>query len=158
MGSAILSALHLLALAIGLPAVVLRARALRAVSEAASSGSSDLAAVRRVLAADTWWGIAALLWLLTGPARAFGPMEKGTAFYLASPLFYVKLGLFALIFAIEIAPMATFIRWRMALGRGAAPATGAARLFATLSWIEAVLVVAIVFVAAFMARGFGLAR
>ena len=158
MGSAILSALHLLALAIGLPAVVLRARALRDVSEAGERGTAEPAAVRRVLAADAWWGIAAVLWLLTGPARAFGPMEKGTAYYLASPLFYLKLGLFALIFAIEIAPMATFIRWRMGLGRAVSPDPGPARFFAALSWAEAALVVAIVFVAAFMARGFGIER
>jgi len=155
MAPAILSALHLLALAIGLPAVVMRARALRAISDAAERGAAEPATVRRVLAADTCWGIAAVLWLLTGPARAFGPMEKGTAFYLASPLFYLKLGLFALIFAIEIAPMATLIRWRMALGRGASPDPGPARFFAAVSWTEAALVVAIVFVAAFMARGFG---
>ena len=148
--AAILSALHLLALAIGLPAVVLRARALRA--------APDPAAVRRALDADTAWGIAAVLWLLTGPARAFGPFEKGAAFYLSSPLFYAKIGLFLAVFVIEIAPMATLIRWRMALRRGESPDLGAAPLFATLSWIEAALVVTIVFVAAFMARGFGLAR
>jgi putative membrane protein len=147
--SAILSALHLLALAIGLPAVVLRARAL--------AEADDPAALRRALTADSWWGIAAVLWLVTGPARAFGPFEKGTAFYLSSPLFYAKLGLFLSIFLLEIVPMATLIRWRMALGRGESPDLGAARLFATLSWIEAALVVTIVFVAAFMARGVGLA-
>jgi putative membrane protein len=148
--AALLSALHLLALAIGLPAVVMRARALRS--------APDPAAVRRALSADSAWGIAALLWLLTGPARAFGPFEKGAAFYLSSPLFHVKIGLFLAIFGIELVPMATFIRWRMALGRGEVPDPSAARLFATLSWIEAALVVVIVFVAAFMARGFGLPR
>jgi putative membrane protein len=146
--SALLSALHLLALAIGLPAVVLRAHALR--------GAPEPSAVRRALNADSLWGIAALLWLTTGPARAFGPFEKGAAFYLSSPLFFVKLGLFAAIFALEVVPMATFIRWRMALGSGETPDTSAARRFATLSWIEAALVVTIVFVAAFMARGLGL--
>jgi putative membrane protein len=147
--AALLSAFHLLALAIGLPAVVLRALALR---EAA-----DPAALRRAFAADSAWGIAALLWLATGPARAFGPFEKGAAFYLSSPLFYVKLGLFLAVFVLEIAPMAGLIRWRMALGRGDSPDLGAAPLFATLSWIEAAIVVAIVFIAAFMARGVGLA-
>jgi len=146
--SALLSALHLLALAIGLPAVVLRALAL--------GHAPEPSAVRRALNADSLWGIAALLWLATGPARVFGPFEKGAAFYLSSPLFFVKVWLFVAIFAIELAPMATFIRWRMALGGGQAPDTSAARLFATLSWIEAALVVTIVFVAAFMARGIGL--
>ena len=148
--AAILSALHLLALAIGLPAVVLRALALRE--------ASDPTALRRVFAADAAWGFAALLWLATGPVRAFGPFEKGATFYLSSPLFHAKLGLFLAVFALEIAPMAGLIRWRMALGRGESPDVGAARLFGILSWIEAALVVAIVFVAAFMARGFGLAH
>ena len=146
--AAVLSAVHLLALAIGLPAVVLRAHALRS--------ASDSATLRRALAADAAWGIAALLWIVTGPARAFGPIEKGTAFYLSSHLFYVKLGLFIAIFLIEIAPMVALIRWRMALRRGAAPNLNRAPLYATLSWIEAALVVAIVFVASFMARGFAL--
>ena len=154
--AAVMSALHLLALAIGLPAVVLRAIALREASAAATPAQSSTAALRRAFAADTWWGIAALLWLLTGPARAFGPMEKGTAFYVASSLFAVKVALFVLIVAVEVVPMAGFIRWRMALRRGESPDLGAAPLFATLSWIEAVLVVAIVFTASFMARGFGL--
>ena len=148
--AALLSAIHLLALAIGLPAVVLRAVALRE--------ASDPAALRRALIADGAWGFAALLWLATGPARAFGPFEKGSAFYLSSPLFYVKLGLFLAIFLLEIAPMVGLIRWRMALGRGGSPDLGAAPLYATLSWVEAGLVVTIVFVASFMARGFGLAR
>jgi putative membrane protein len=146
--AALLSAFHLLALGIGLPAVVLRAAALHR--------AADPAALRRAFAADSAWGIAALLWLATGPLRAFGPFEKGAAFYLSSPLFYVKLGLFLSVFVLEIAPMAGLIRWRMALGRGDSLDLRAAPLFATLSWIEAAIVVTIVFVAAFMARGVGI--
>ena len=145
--SAILSSLHLLALAIGLPAIVVRARAL--------AGTLDDAGIRRVLAADTWWGIAALLWITTGPGRAFGPLEKGTVFYLSSPLFWVKLGLFFAVFLLELLPLIGLIRWRMALRGGQMPDLGEARTYAVLSRIEAVLVVAIVFVASFMARGFG---
>ena len=154
--AAVMSALHLLALAIGLPAVVLRALALREASARATTAPSSTAALRRAFAADSWWGIAALLGLLTGPARAFGPMEKGTAFYVASPLFAAKMALFLLVFALEIAPMVGLIRWRMALRRGHSPNLGAAPLYATLSWIEAAVVVLIVFTASFMARGFGL--
>jgi len=146
--SAIVSALHLLALALGLPAIVLRARALR--------GTLDGAGVKRVLAADNAWGIAAILWLTTGPARAFGPLEKGSAYYLSSPLFFLKISLVLAVFILEIAPMVGFIRWRMALGRGAQPDVSKAGLYARLSTIEAVLIVVIVFVAAFMARGFGM--
>ena len=55
MSSAILSALHVLALGLGLPAVFFRGRALRAVQ-------TDPAAVPKVLSADSAWGVAALLW------------------------------------------------------------------------------------------------
>ena len=111
--SALLSALHLLALAIGLPAIVLRARGLR--------GPLDLAGIRGVLRADSFWGLAAFLWLATGPLRAFGPLEKGPGFYLQSNLFFFKMGLFLLIFALEILPMVAFIGWRRTLARGQTP-------------------------------------
>jgi putative membrane protein len=145
--AAILSALHLLALGIGLPAIFARTRALK--------GPLDADGLRRVFAVDSWWGFAALLWLATGPLRAFGPFEKGSAFYLHTWLFHLKLGLFLLIFALEITPMVGLIRWRMALTRGETPDLSAAPLYRMLSHVEMGLVVVIVFVAAFMARGFG---
>ena len=145
--SAIVSALHLLALAIGLPAVYLRGRALR--------GRLDAAGLRSLFAADTVWGVAALLWLATGLLRAFGGLEKGTAYYLASRLFWAKMALFVLILLLELPPMLAFIRWRTQLRRGQAPDTSRARAFYILNHIEMAIVVLMVFVAAFMARGFG---
>ncbi|HEU4369149.1 MAG TPA: DUF2214 family protein [Methylomirabilota bacterium] len=147
MVSAIVSALHVLALALGLSGVFLRGRSLK--------GTPDRQELHRLFAADTVWGIAALLWLVTGLLRAFAGLEKGTAFYLASPLFWLKLGLFLLVVALEIRPMVTFMRWRMALSRGTMPDTSAARALYLLNHIELALVVVIVFIAAFMARGFG---
>ena len=145
--SAIVSALHLLALAIGLPAVYLRGRALK--------GQLDADGFRRLFGADTLWGIAALLWLATGLLRAFGGLEKGTAFYVSSRLFWAKMALFGLIALLEIAPMLAFIRWRIQLKRGQAPDTSRAPAFYLVNHIEMALVVLMVFVAAFMARGFG---
>jgi putative membrane protein len=144
---AVVSALHLLALAIGLPSVFLRGRALR--------GRLNSEGLRRLFAADSVWGIAAVLWIATGLLRAFGGLEKGTQFYLGSTLFWVKLGLFVLVVTLEIWPMLTFIRWRMQLGRGQTPDTSRAHAFYVLTHIEMALVVVIVFVASFMARGFG---
>ena len=135
MVSAVVSALHLLALALGLPAVFLRGRALKA--------PLDRDGLRRLFAADTVWGLAAALWLVTGLLRAFAGLEKGMAFYLGSSI------------VLEIRPMVTLIRWRRALGRGTAPDTSSAPVLYTLNHIELALVVVIVFVAAFMARGFG---
>lgn len=146
--SAIVSALHVLALALGLPSVFLRGRALK--------GPLDAGGLRRLFAADNVWGIAALLWIVTGLLRAFGGLEKGTEFYLRSTLFWTKLGLLALVFALEVWPMLTFIRWRGQLRRGQAPATSRAPTFYLINHIEMGLLVVIVFVASFMARGFRL--
>ena len=145
--AAVVSALHVLALALGLPAVYLRGRALR--------GPLDTEGLRRLFAADTVWGIAAVLWLLTGLLRAFGGLEKGSAFYLGSRSFWLKMALFVLIVALEIRPMVTFMRWRAGLRRGLPPDTSGARGLYRVNHIEMALVVLMVFVAAFMARGFG---
>jgi putative membrane protein len=145
--SAFVSSLHLLALALGLPAVFLRGRALK--------GSLDADGLRRLLAADNVWGLAAVLWITTGLLRAFGGLEKGTEFYLRSPLFWVKMGLFAIVLLLEIRPMVTFIRWRVQLGRGQSVDTSAARSLYTINHIELAIVVVMVFVASLMARGIG---
>jgi putative membrane protein len=144
--AAIVSALHVLALAIGLPAVFLRGRALR--------GRLDPDGLGRLFAADSAWGLAALLWVTTGLLRAFAGLEKGTAFYLASSLFWAKLALFVLIILLEVWPMVTFIRWRVVLRSGRAPDTSSTAALYVINHVELVLVVVIVFVASFMARGY----
>jgi len=144
--SAIVSSLHLFALALGLPAVTLRGRALR--------GPLDETGLRRLFAADTVWGMAAALWLVTGLLRAFGALEKGTAFYLGSTLFWTKMALFLTVVVLEIWPMMTFMGWRRARREGHRPdTTGVGRLY-LVNHVEMVLIVLIVFIASFMARGF----
>ena len=145
--SAVVSSLHLLALAMGLPAVFLRGRALK--------GSLDAEGLRRLLAADSVWGLAAILWIATGLLRAFGGLEKGTEFYLRSPLFWTKMALFLVVLLLEIRPMTTFIGWRVRLGRGEAIDTSTARVLYTLNHVELAIVVVMVFVASLMARGVG---
>jgi len=148
MTSAILSALHILALALGLPSVYLRGRALK--------GPLDRDGCRRLLAADTVWGLAAALWIVTGLLRAFGGLEKGSQFYLQSPLFWTKMTLFVTVIILEMWPMVTFIRWRRVLRRGEMPDTSRARALYLVNHVEMALVVLMVFVASFMARGFGM--
>ena len=143
--SAVVAALHYLALAIGLPAVFLRGRALRA--------PLDDAGLRRLFAADSAWGIAAALWVVTGLLRAFAGLEKGSAFYLQSPLFYVKMALFLAIVALEIRPMLTLIRWRQARGRGSRVDTTSAPALFKVNHVQLALAVVMVFVASAMARG-----
>jgi putative membrane protein len=139
--------LHLLALGIGLGAIWARARALRS--------QLDSAGVRRVLAADTWWGLAALLWISTGLVRLLAGLEKTTAYYMSNYLFWTKMALLLLILLLEIGPMMAFIRWRVAIGRAAQPELSKACRYATISYIEAVLVALMIVAATGMARGYG---
>ncbi|MHC8380020.1 DUF2214 family protein [Pseudomonas sp. LB3P14] len=141
-----LAAVHLLAFALGFWAVLTRGTALRRL--AAGAGE-----VRSVLIADNLWGISAVILLVTGGMRAFGGYEKGTDYYLHQPLFHLKMTLFVLILLLEVAPMVTLIKWRIALGRGVAIDTGRTKLFARISHIEALLVLLIVVAATGMARG-----
>ena len=135
--SAIVSSLHLFALAVGLPAVVLRGRFLR--------GPFDDAALRRVFAADNAWAFAASLWLITGLLRVFASLEKGSAFYLGSTLFWTKMSLFVAVVLLEAFPMLTLIRWRVARRRGQTPDTANARTLYVVNHIEMVIVVVMVF-------------
>jgi len=141
------ASLHYLALAIGLPAVMLRGRALK--------GPFDDAGFKRLFTADTMWGVAAALWLATGLLRAFGGLEKGSAFYLNSRLFYLKMALFVAIVALEIWPMLTFMAWRGARRRGERVDTRHALALFQVNHVQMALVIVMVFVASAMARGLG---
>ena len=105
-----------------------------------------------MLAADSAWGIAALLWITSGLARLFwGGKEPG--FYWANGFFWVKMALFGAILLLEVTPMVTLIRIRAARGRGRPLPPFSAEKLRRINHFEAVLLVAVVFVAAFMARG-----
>jgi putative membrane protein len=143
----VMAALHLLALGIGLGAVWARRGALR--------GPLDEAGLRRVFLADTFWGIAFGLWVATGLARLLGGMEKATGYYLRSDAFWTKMALLGLILALEIRPIVTLIRWRARHARGEAIDTAPAHALATISTVQALLVVAMIFAATAMARGLG---
>jgi putative membrane protein len=135
---------------IGLGAVFVRGLRLRDLRRA----PTEPAALAELFAADGLWGLSAALWIVTGLLRAFAGLEKATEFYVRNGFFYVKLALFAAVFALEIAPMLTFIGWRRARAAGRAPWTAAplARLV-RVNDAELVLVVLIPFAAALMARG-----
>ena len=143
----LLAALHVLALGIGLGAVWIRGRALRA--------PLDAVGLRRVFSADAFWGVAALLWISTGVWRAFGGVEKGTDYYLGNHVFLTKMGLLALILILEIAPAIALVGWRRRLASGAVVDTTLAPRYARISTIQAVLVVMMVLAATAMARGIG---
>jgi putative membrane protein len=145
----IFAALHLLALGIGLGAIWWRARALQA--------ALDRDSLRHVFYADNLWGVAALLWISTGLLRAFAGLEKGSAYYLDSSAFWIKMSLLGLVLLLEIWPASTWIRWRMRLARDETIRidTRRMRLFAVISMVQAALIVLMVFAATAMARGLG---
>ena len=139
---------HLLALGVGLGGVWGRARALHdSLREPV-----DERAIKRALIADSWWGVAAVLWLVTGVWRLVAGVEKSTSYYLSNYAFNAKMGMFVAILALEVWPMMTLIRWRMGKRE---PNTRDAGRIEVISYVECALVVAMVFAAVSMARGFG---
>jgi putative membrane protein len=142
--SALLSAVHVLTLALGLGAVFMRGRAL--------AGPLDDVGWQRLLAADNVWGVAAGLWIASGLGRVFFG-GKEPSFYWHNGFFWVKLALFGLVFALELAPMMTFIRVRAARRHSTALPRFSLEAYRRINSAEVVLVVTIVFIAAFMARG-----
>ncbi len=141
--------LHLLALGIGLGAVYTRARSL-------SERPLITSAVRRAFVADTWWGVAAILWIGTGLWRLLGNTEKGTSYYLHNHVFFLKMGLFIFVLTLEVWPMISLIRWRkLGSGEGWQPDEATASRIVKISYLELGLIIGIVLAAVTMARGFG---
>jgi putative membrane protein len=143
----LLAALHLAALGIGLGAVWGRAVALR--------GPLDPAGLRRVFAADGWWGLAGFLWIATGLWRLLAATEKPTLYYMHNHLFYLKMASLLVLLVLEVRAVVLLTRWRAAVRRGdpvnTAPAPGLARI----SYIQVLLVLVMVLAATGMARGLG---
>jgi putative membrane protein len=143
----ILAAIHLLGFGIAVGSIWARARALRQ--------PLDVAGIRRVLSADNWWGVSAILLIGTGLARAFAGFEKGTLYYTHNHFFWLKMGLLLTILLLEILPIVTFIKWRVRLAKGEAIDATRARSFATTSLIQAGLILLMILAATAMARGYG---
>lgn len=143
----LLAAFHLLTLGIGLGAIWARAHWLRR--------SADPGHLRRALTADSWWGVAALLWIGTGLWRLLAGTEKPTEYYLQNHAFWAKMAALALVLLLELRPMLALIRWRRELARGATPNTAAGATLSRISYLRAALIVVMVLAATAMARGLG---
>lgn len=147
----VLAWLHLVALGLGLGAVIQRGAALRRLPAPGALG--------RAFAADNLWGAAAGLWIGTGVWRLLAGTDKATGYYLHNHVFFGKMGLLLVILALEVGPMVTLIRWRMALRKGAAEdavaSLATARQIAMVSHVQATIVVLMVLAAVSMARGIG---
>lgn len=144
----ILAAVHLLGFGIGLGAVWARARSI-------TGHPLDQAALRRTFAADSWWGVSALVLIGSGLWRLLGSTEKSTAYYLSNHVFYTKMALLVAILLLELWPMVTLIRWRMLVAKGTLPDPAPAAAIARISYLQAVLLIGMVLAATAMARGMG---
>jgi len=142
-----LAAFHLLALGMGLGAVWVRGRGLKS--------PLDAAGLRRVFLADAVWGLAALLWISTGLWRLLAGLEKGSGYYLHNHVFLTKMALLLLVLLLEVRPMLTLIQWRRRVAGGELPDTSTAPLLARISFVQAGLIVLMVFAATAIARGIG---
>jgi putative membrane protein len=103
---------------------------------------------RRLASVDRWYGLSAMVLLVVGFTRAYH-FEKGWAFYLHSPFFHAKVGLFVLIGLLSILPTVTFIRWRPAL-------QAQYRNVARCLKLQLILLIPLLVSASLMARGVGL--
>jgi uncharacterized membrane protein len=145
----LLAWVHLLALAAGLAGVWARARALRD----SLRNPEDPRAIRRALVGDTWWGVAAVTWLVTGLWRAIAGTEKSSSYYVESYAFMVKMALFLIVVALEIWPMRTLVRWR---AKKTEPDPRDVGRIEVISYVQCALVVCIVLAAVATARGYGM--
>ncbi|HVY81120.1 MAG TPA: DUF2214 family protein [Steroidobacteraceae bacterium] len=147
-----LAAFHLIALGLGMGAVLRRGSTLREPLTADS--------LRRALSADALWGIAGALWLVTGVWRMAAGIEKPREYYEMNYVFIAKMVLFVVIIALEIPAMLALTKWRKALRAGSDPGVFVpvlkAKRIAVISHVQALLVVLMVFAAVTMARGYGL--
>jgi putative membrane protein len=145
----ILAVLHLTGLGVGLGAIWARARGFR--------DTLDSPGLRRLFAADSWWGLAAVLWIGTGLWRLLAGIEKRTGYYLHNHVFWLKMSALLVILLLEIAPMITLIKWRVLTARGTPVDARRSSLFATISYVQAGLILLMVAAATAMARGVGMA-
>jgi putative membrane protein len=112
---------------------------------------------RRLQVADMVFGISAGGLIVVGLLRVFY-FEKGAYYYFHTWTFIAKLTLFLIIGLVSIVPTREFLSWRKAVKQGQAPSVSPDKMRALRSimhW-ELVGVVAIILMAALMAKGVGL--
>jgi putative membrane protein len=112
---------------------------------------------RRLQVADMVFGISAGVLIVVGLLRVFY-FEKGAYYYFHTWTFIAKLALFLIIGLVSIVPTLEFLSWRKAVKQGQAPSVSPDKVRALRSimhW-ELAGVVAIILMAALMAKGVGL--
>ena len=107
--------------------------------------------------ADTLYGIAALLVLITGFLRVYN-FGKGSEYYYSDFIFQTKLGLFIIIGLLSIYPTIAFLKWRKLPNAesGVALENKEFKKIRHFIILELILVLSIPLLAALMARGVGM--
>lgn len=111
----------------------------------------DAGAIARVSALDLWYGILAGLIVVVGFARAIFA-AKGWDYYEHNAFFWVKIATFVVIGLLSVPPTLQYPKWRRA---GTAPADEAVARVRRFLWIEVILFVPLLAIAAAMTRGYG---
>ncbi|MGP1384375.1 MAG: DUF2214 family protein [Thainema sp.] len=145
-GSAITAYLHYLGFMLAFGALVIENQTLKK--------DLNLADAWRVLTADAIYGLSATVILITGILRVlyFG---KGTEYYLNSPVFYIKVGLFIIVSLLSIYPTFSFLSWVKDLRNGKCPSLELPQV-QRLNWLirgELIGLALIPLFAALLARG-----
>ncbi|NJN80773.1 MAG: DUF2214 family protein [Anaerolineales bacterium] len=111
---------------------------------------------RRILNVDSAYGISAGVLVVVGLLRVFF-FEKGSAFYLNSTTYWIKMALFIIVGLLSVYPTIRFLKWRAALNEDKAPeiAEDEFKKIRFLIHLELVGILLILFVAPLMARGIG---
>ena len=106
---------------------------------------------------DAMYGLLAMLILAIGFGRVFWG-AKGSAFFLHNPVFWAKIGLFALVGLVSAVPTVRLLRWKKVVQRDAGFVVQEPDVASTRRWltVELALFVPIPLLAAAMARGIGL--
>lgn len=110
---------------------------------------------RRLQMVDRWYGIAAVLVIVTGLARLFLGL-KGAHYYSDNPIFWTKMGLFAAVGLLSVPPTIAYIRWRRRADPDGSLAleSGEYTKIRNFMWLQTGIFVFIPLCATFMARGF----
>lgn len=113
--------------------------------------------LRLAASLDRAYGTSAVLLLGVGFGRVFWG-AKGSPFYLSNPLFWAKVGLFATVAVLSIPPTLQLIRWTKQAEMQAEFLPPMEQVRRIQWWLraESLVVIFIPFLAAAMARGFGL--
>jgi putative membrane protein len=117
----------------------------------------EASSLRLAARLDRAYGASAVLLLGVGFGRVFYG-AKGAQFYLANPMFWVKIGLFAAVALLSIPPTVQLIRWTRQARLDTTVLPADEQLSRMRRWVvaEAGVLLLLPFAAAAMARGYGL--